>query len=368
MAQSPRWKAINYSPARHAFYRMIYDWNVFDGPGPVSQVVSSDLDQLQANGFNVIHLYVWDKVSLAGACRALNSSCAFDPTNPVSAETFPGGLRSYPNSPDPSPDNTNSLNQLDNLKAFVHAAGQRGMKTFLNFAAGSPTQLLSGATVASAGALATNWVDSWVDPILAKLQPESAYIAGWGLIYSLTPVEPPATGADPSVTNAFLKNAANIGTFLDPCFWDAAPPEVSVSVGVSVVKDVIVQSGALVVVRVRDSKNLIDLTGKGGPFPLTAWVDDPKSRRSVTLLPRTRAGELIEFSGVVPRGGPTAVRVATTSGRLRLSGAPLGNTTSLEVTLTIPASPARVANRSLGIPLIGRKLGGESFVVPVDIE
>ena len=161
---------------------------------------------------------------------------------------------------------------------------------------------------------------------------------------------------------------ANIGTFLDPCFWDAAPPEVSVSVGVSVVKDVIVQSGALVVVRVRDSKNLIDLTGKGGPFPLTAWVDDPKSRRSVTLLPRTRAGELIEFSGVVPRGGPTAVRVATTSGRLRLSGAPLGNTTSLEVTLTIPASPARVANRSLGIPLIGRKLGGESFVVPVDIE
>jgi hypothetical protein len=56
------WNGINYYPRRHQFYNMLNDWFTTDQTEgiPVSQMVNNDLGLLGSNGFNFVHLYIWD--------------------------------------------------------------------------------------------------------------------------------------------------------------------------------------------------------------------------------------------------------------------------------------------------------------------
>lgn len=57
------WKGIDYSPRRHSYWRMLYDWNTVDSATGqrVSSMADSDLATLSQKGFNVVHLYLWDR-------------------------------------------------------------------------------------------------------------------------------------------------------------------------------------------------------------------------------------------------------------------------------------------------------------------
>lgn len=57
------WKGINYFPRRHQFYNMLNDWYGWDSTAGqyVYQSVNSDLTLLSQNGFNFVHLYLWDE-------------------------------------------------------------------------------------------------------------------------------------------------------------------------------------------------------------------------------------------------------------------------------------------------------------------
>jgi hypothetical protein len=54
------WKGVNYSPRGHSYWRMYHEWDSANlGP-----VVEADMQTLSDNGFNMIHLYVWDRAFL----------------------------------------------------------------------------------------------------------------------------------------------------------------------------------------------------------------------------------------------------------------------------------------------------------------
>lgn len=61
-----QWKGISYSPRRHTFFRMLYDWYNYDATAGqyVYQMVDADLTALKQSGFNLIHLYLWDRTLL----------------------------------------------------------------------------------------------------------------------------------------------------------------------------------------------------------------------------------------------------------------------------------------------------------------
>jgi len=63
-----QWKGISYSPRRHTFFRMLYDWNDQDATTGqyVHQMVDADLTMLKQSGFNLLHLYLWDMTLLRG--------------------------------------------------------------------------------------------------------------------------------------------------------------------------------------------------------------------------------------------------------------------------------------------------------------
>src|SRR5437879_8976900 len=57
------WKAINYAPRGHPYFRMLYDWFSRDAASglEVRAMADADLAMLRRSGFNAVHLYLWDQ-------------------------------------------------------------------------------------------------------------------------------------------------------------------------------------------------------------------------------------------------------------------------------------------------------------------
>ena len=57
------WKAINYAPRGHPYFRMLYDWFTRDAATglEVRAMADADLAALRRSGFNAVHLYLWDQ-------------------------------------------------------------------------------------------------------------------------------------------------------------------------------------------------------------------------------------------------------------------------------------------------------------------
>jgi hypothetical protein len=105
------WKAITYSPRRHAYPRMLYDWYSFDWGvyKSVYQMADEDLTRLAQGGFNVIHHYVWDKKLLP--------------------DLEPSGFPNAPISPQLA-----SNRQWEAINDFVARAEARGLYVIIHFA------------------------------------------------------------------------------------------------------------------------------------------------------------------------------------------------------------------------------------------
>jgi len=57
------WKAINYAPRGHPYFRMLYEWFSRDTASglEVRSMADADLAMLRRSGFNAVHLYLWDQ-------------------------------------------------------------------------------------------------------------------------------------------------------------------------------------------------------------------------------------------------------------------------------------------------------------------
>lgn len=167
------WKGVDYSPRRHSYFRMLYDWNQIDSVSGqlVSSMVDSDLAMLSQNGFNLVHLYLWDQTLLRGA----NSN---EPSGFVDA------------SGDPS---TSPNNQWANLNDFVTRAENYGIFVELHFASG---WLLNNIGVGSPSAVASQYANR-VGKFIQYLNSTNAHrnVLLWGMAYAFVPAV-----SDPSGT------------------------------------------------------------------------------------------------------------------------------------------------------------------------
>lgn len=57
------WRAMNYAPRGHPYFRMLYDWFTVDPATGrlVRQLAEADFIVLRKAGFNAVHLYLWDQ-------------------------------------------------------------------------------------------------------------------------------------------------------------------------------------------------------------------------------------------------------------------------------------------------------------------
>ncbi|SPF42106.1 hypothetical protein SBA4_2880001 [Candidatus Sulfopaludibacter sp. SbA4] len=102
------WKGVNYSPRQHSLWRMYYDWDQYG----LQSAVASDLALLQASGFNMIHLYVYDQALLEAS------------TGNQELAGFLGPGQSPANSPN---------NQWQHLDDVVRLAEQNNIGVVINF-------------------------------------------------------------------------------------------------------------------------------------------------------------------------------------------------------------------------------------------
>jgi len=166
-----QWKGINYSPRHHQYFRMLYDWYDWDsGAGKyVYQMVDDDLQRLRDNGFNLIHLYLWDHKLLMDSLLELTH-------NPNAYE--PSGFTDSPGHPNPSG------NQWSALDAFVGKAESKGIYVALHFASGRFLDLVESTTDPEAAA--TEFAN-WAAAFIQYLTPAHKNVLIWGLAWSVEP-------------------------------------------------------------------------------------------------------------------------------------------------------------------------------------
>jgi hypothetical protein len=159
------WKGLHYFPVGHPRWRMPYNWYVGAG---LENTVAADLDALAASGFNMIHLYLWDKGSLGND---------------------PAGF-AYPNLPTSDPDQSSSYvpdprGQFNAVNRLIGLAEERGLFVTLTFV----NEGLRSATVNSSNAVAKadEFVD-WADTFINRYTQDHSNIVSWGNLWEHTPV------------------------------------------------------------------------------------------------------------------------------------------------------------------------------------
>ncbi|MFN8940900.1 MAG: hypothetical protein ACK5ZJ_14285, partial [Acidobacteriota bacterium] len=162
-----QWKGVTYSPRRHTYFRMLYDWNNWDpiAGKPVYQMVDEDLQMLSTNGFNLVHLYLWDRNLLL----SVNNQ-------------EPAGFCDYPSAPNTCSPQAQS--QWAALADFVQRAENRGIFVALHFASGKLlTDIQNNQPPSVAGQNFALWAKQFID----YLTPTRMNVLLWGLNFALDP-------------------------------------------------------------------------------------------------------------------------------------------------------------------------------------
>jgi FG-GAP-like repeat len=213
-------KGVNYFPRGHAWWSMLYDWYTQDcatstvpascsSGQTVGTIVSNDLQMLHQNGFNFIHLYLWDQ-DIAQA--ALHGSTAPLVSSGFQAPGFAGWDDGGPQS---SPANSlgphdGSHNQWTALAEFVSAAKNNGIELFLEFAVSRPGKEISPPNSFSPAAVGANyagWVNAFFDHVAIYQD-----VLIWGITYGTGQgvTGPFWQAAYPAISTHFQQNLYSI--------------------------------------------------------------------------------------------------------------------------------------------------------------
>ncbi len=161
------WKGINYSPRRHTFFRMLYDWDSWDSAAGkyVYQMADEDLTRLSQNGFNLLHLYLWDQLALRRESNSQNYNVGFI--------TAPGTPSSSPN------------DQWENLNDFVTMAEDKGLFVALHFVSYRLLDQAGEEDPATVAAEYAAWTGAFIQHLNSTHQHWNVLV--WGLAYSFGP-------------------------------------------------------------------------------------------------------------------------------------------------------------------------------------
>ena len=162
---------------------MLYDWNTTDANTgvKVSAMVASDLATLSQSGFNVVHLYLWDRTILID-----DSS----PNNPDTAGFCSAASDAAPCSngnPETSPDATGQQGALwSNLDQFLAAAESDGLYVMLEFVNGQMLDAIRDNS-STCSAIEQNFTTNWAKYFIDYFEANHGNIIAWGLNWSWTP-------------------------------------------------------------------------------------------------------------------------------------------------------------------------------------
>ena len=157
------WNGINYFPRHHYAYDMLWDWYATDQTTgqPVYANADADMALLSANGFNFLHLYIWDNGWFAD-----HKGFAAMPADP----------------------HTSANNQWAALESFLDTAWRHHLYVGIHFAMSEPPHdLNNNLTISQADALGTEFY-TWAEPFLTELPQSHPNIILFGLIFALGPV------------------------------------------------------------------------------------------------------------------------------------------------------------------------------------
>jgi hypothetical protein len=162
---------------------MLNDWNNYDSNlgGYVKDIVDNDMTLLNQNGYNLLHLYLWDHNLLDDA--VLKRWCGDPPAeNCTSPYPEPAGFVNYPGNPAFSP-------QFLALQDFVAKAENHGLFVALHFASG---QLIYEVqkTARSCSDIAHDF-GAWAGGFITGLTPARHNVVAWGVAYAFGAVPGP---------------------------------------------------------------------------------------------------------------------------------------------------------------------------------
>lgn len=170
-AGRPReWKAINYAPRGHPYFRMLYDWFSRDAATgrEVRALADADLATLHRSGFNAVHLYLWDQPTFDDLLRKQTSRL-------LEASGF-----AYP---DPA---QSANRQWDALDEFTGLAEKHGLWVIPHFVHTPFNENLDSLPAIEvehrADAIAT-----WAGRFISRLGKRHTNILAWGALYALEP-------------------------------------------------------------------------------------------------------------------------------------------------------------------------------------
>ena len=164
------WKAINYAPRGHPYFRMLHDWFSKDAATglEVRTMADADLATLHRSGFNAVHLYLWDQPT-------------FDDFHQKHATKIPetSGF-AYP---DPA---LSASRQWEALDEFIGMAEKHNiwvLPHFVHTPFNDDLDSLSKTQVEQrAGAIA-----GWAGTFISRLSGRHRNILAWGALYALEP-------------------------------------------------------------------------------------------------------------------------------------------------------------------------------------
>lgn len=173
-----RWNGISYYTAGHQFYNMLNDWFSVDSVTglPVYEMADRDMAMLASEGFNFLHLYLWDKNWFGVGFNPLEQ-------NPCDSEN----------------------SQWPALDDFLSRAEKYGLYVGLHFASFPVVERLqSNITVAEAKRLGDDYF-AWTRFFVENLSPRHGNIVLWGFVYGFGPAAD--AGGEQNPWNAFYKTA-----------------------------------------------------------------------------------------------------------------------------------------------------------------
>jgi hypothetical protein len=170
-ADRPReWKAINYAPRGHPYFRMLYDWFSKDAATgrDVRSLADADLATLRRSGFNAVHLYLWDQPTFDDLHRKHTSALL-----EISGFAYP----------DPA---ISANRQWDALDEFVGMAEKHGLWVIPHFVHTPFNENLDSLLTVEVERRADS-IATWAGAFISRLSRRHTNILAWGALYALEP-------------------------------------------------------------------------------------------------------------------------------------------------------------------------------------